>query len=103
MWEDRGPSNYILLAHYPVYSNCPRPKVRCFFVNLNALAHFCPDRTYAITRKNKWIAGILYLIAAVQFALEFYMIIWSFLNPGLGLCSVTSTLSFRDSRNVFQP
>ena len=35
MWEDRSPSNHILLAHYPICPNCPRPKVRCFFVNLN--------------------------------------------------------------------
>ena len=91
MWEDRGPSTHILLACYPDCPNCPRPKVRCFFINLNAPVHFCPGRTYAITRKNKWIAGILYSIVAVQFGLESYMIIWSFLNPGLGFCPVTST------------
>lgn len=96
MWEDRGASNHILLAHYLVCPNCPRPKVRCFFVNFIAPVHYCPGRTYAITRKNKLIAGILYSIAAAQFGLESYMIIWSFLNPGLGLFPVTSTFELSD-------
>ena len=51
-------SNRIQQLHHCVCPDCPDPKARCFFVNLNTLAHSCPNRAYAITTKDKWVAGI---------------------------------------------
>ncbi|KAF9647299.1 hypothetical protein BDM02DRAFT_2718881 [Thelephora ganbajun] len=39
------------------------------------------QRTYAITRKNKWVTGFLYTIFTAQISVGIYMTIWSALNP----------------------
>jgi len=58
------------------------------FVDLNALIHPRPDRTYAITKKNKWVAAILYTICAVQFSAGVYEFIWSALSTSKYLPSI---------------
>ena len=40
------------------------------------------DRTYAVTGKKKWIAGILYTISTLQFGVGVYMFVWAARNPG---------------------
>ncbi|KAF9644140.1 hypothetical protein BDM02DRAFT_3131952 [Thelephora ganbajun] len=40
------------------------------------------QRTYAITMKSKWIAGILYTVAAIQFGVGAYVFMISALHPG---------------------
>ena len=67
--------------------NFPDPKVRSLCVNSDALVHSCPDRTYAITRKNKLVAGILYTISGVQFV-GIYMTIRAAVKPGQYLLSI---------------
>lgn len=52
------------------------------FANFDALVHSCAGRTYAITGKKRWIAGILYTIFAVQFILGIYMTIRAAVKPG---------------------
>ena len=78
--------------------NCPDPKVRFFFVNvkLNVLTHFFPDRTYAITRKNKLVAGILYTISATQFGIGVAMFVRAAMKPGQYFRSTAFTLEPRN-------
>lgn len=61
-------------------------------VKLNALAYFFPDRTYAITRKNKWVAGILYTISATQFGIGVSMFVRAALKPGQYFHSIAFAL-----------
>jgi len=53
------------------------------------------QRTYAITRKNKWIAGILYTISAGQLGLECYIVIYGLLNPGLEVVPAVPLVAFQ--------
>lgn len=50
--------------------------------DLIVLAHSRPERTYAITMKNKLVAGILSTVCAAQFGSGIYKTVWSILNPG---------------------
>ena len=59
----------------------PGTKVPDLFVNSNDLAHSCTNRTYAVTGRNKWAAGVLYTIPAAQFGVGVYMFIFGALNP----------------------
>lgn len=44
--------------------------------------HSNDHRTYAITRKNKWVAGILYAFATVLFVLGVYSTVHAAVDPG---------------------
>jgi len=74
-------STPVLCDHCRGFPDCPDPKVRYFSVKLDALANPCTNRAYAITRKKKWVAGILYTIIAVQFCVGIYMLFWAALKP----------------------
>jgi len=50
-------------------------------VDLDALAHFYHNRTYAITGKNKWITGILFAVATAQLGLGVYMLVSNTMKP----------------------
>ena len=89
MQEDLVYSSLVLHVHYRGLSNYTDSKARCFPVNLNALAYSCPNRTYAITMKNKWVAGILYTVSAAEFGIGVYMLIWAALNSRKYLRSIT--------------
>ena len=53
-----------------------------FAIDSNASIHPCRFRTYAITLKNKWIAGFLYTLATAEFGLGFYSFVYDAMNPG---------------------
>ena len=64
------------------------------FLHLSEHIHSYHHRTYAITWKSKWVAGILYIIAALEFGVGFYMFISSAENPGQCLYNIKGTLKF---------
>lgn len=51
-------------------------------LKLNELAHLYYYRTYAITWKSKWVAGVLYTISAANFSVGLYMSIHAAQVPG---------------------
>lgn len=52
------------------------------FPDLNKLTHLYHHRTYAITWKNKWAAGIMYAVVAIQFGIGLYVSIYIAENKG---------------------
>lgn len=80
--KDRVPSNRLLYVHYRGCPNRPGSKVQYFFVDWINPTYPYHIRAYAITGKNKWIAGILYGIFTLQLGVAIYMIIWSSMGPG---------------------
>ena len=82
MPEDLALSTRLFHLRYrscPIY---PDPKVCSFFIGWITLTHLCRTRTYAITGKNRWIAGVLYFIFTVQLVVGIYMIVRSVSGPG---------------------
>ena len=73
--------NNVLHHHHRTCPDYPDSTVRCFFVDLNVLAHSYPNRAYAITMKNKLFAGILYAISAAEFCTGCYMFIRAAVKP----------------------
>ena len=59
------------------------------FIGLNTFTHSNHDRTYAITRKNKWIAGFLYAYATVQFVIGVYVIVHAAIDQGQQFQAIT--------------
>ena len=53
-----------------------------FFIGLNAFTHPYHCRTYAVTMKNKQIAGVLYTLAAIELAVGVYFFVNDAANPG---------------------
>jgi len=51
-------------------------------LELSELAHLYYYRTYAITWKSKWVAGVLYTISATNFSVGLYMSIHAAQVPG---------------------
>lgn len=85
MWEDRVHSSHVLHVYSRVCPDCSDPKVRCLLAGSDTLAYLSYNRAYAITGKNKWVAGVLYTICVVQFGVGVYMFIWAILNPAVTL------------------
>ena len=86
--QDRVHFDPLQQCHPYALSGRLDPKVQRFFVSLNALAHSFPGRAYAITMKNKWVAGILFTITAGELILGLHVIIWAALNPRKYPCSI---------------
>lgn len=53
-----------------------------FLIDWNVFTHPYHYRTYAITMKNKWIAGFLYALATVELGLGVYFFTKEATNPG---------------------
>lgn len=64
------------------------------FLDLNELAHFYHHRTYAIAGKSKWVAGILYTVAATQLGVGLYIFINTVENQGQYLYTIKHALEF---------
>lgn len=73
-----------------------------FLIDLNTFANFYHIRTFAITRKNKWIAGILYTISAAQFSIGVFLFVWSAMNPGRYYHPTTCISSSSRTKDTFQ-
>ena len=51
------------------------------FTDPDTRTHIYRHRTYAITRKNKWVSGILYAGATAQFTVGVYIIVYAAVGP----------------------
>ena len=100
MPKDRVPSSRLLHVHYRGCPNCPGSKVQNFPSGWVTFAHPYHTRAYAITGKNKWIAGILYSIFTLQIGVAIYMIFWSSTGPSECFHSITR-MSSSTKCNVF--
>ena len=60
----------------------------------HSLTHSHHRRTYAITWKSKWVAGILYAVTTVQFGVGLYMFIRTAQSQGQYLYTIEHALEF---------
>jgi hypothetical protein len=90
--QDRVPSSRLLLGHYRSCPNRPSSKVRFLFVDGIALAYPYHTRAYAVAGKNKWVAGILYSILALQLGITICVLVWA-TGPGWCFHPITRTRS----------
>ena len=79
--EDRVLTSRLLHVHHSSCPNRSHSKVRFLLVDDITLARPYHIRAYAITGKNRWVAGILYGIFILQLGVAVYMIIWSSTGP----------------------
>ena len=98
--QDRVHYDHLQQCRPYALSGCLDPKVQRFFVSLNALADTFSGRAYAITMKNKWVAGILFTISAGELAVGFYVVIWAALNPRNYPCSITYSRALELRRGI---
>jgi len=76
----------LVVMHYPGYTTeaCQKSAFLqvVYYMCITAAAQIVlAQRTYAITGKNKWIAGTLYGVFTLQIGVAIYMTIWSATGP----------------------
>jgi len=76
----------MFMLHDPNYTTEACKKTAFFqliyYSSITAAAQIVlTQRTYAITGKNKWIAGVLYGIFTLQLGVAIYMLVWSVMGP----------------------
>jgi len=66
------------------------------FIDPTRYTDSCRDRTYAIMRKNRWVSGILYTSAIIQFTFGVFIIVHAAVDPSQHFRPTTQMFGFRN-------